>query len=103
MVLDHGPDLFLRVEVDGGARGGSGSPTALVPGWADMRATCEEVAVGLSPALVPGWADMGATCEASPWESCSILVAIVARAVVKVPRICLTSIRVALSSGLMSY
>ena len=48
-----------------------GLPPALVPGWADMRATCEEVAVGLPPALVPGWADMGATCEALPWERCS--------------------------------
>ena len=35
----------------------------LVPGWADMRATCEEVEVGLPPALVLCWADMGATCK----------------------------------------
>ena len=41
-----------------------GSPQDMVPGWADMRATCEEVAVGFSPALVTGWADIRATCKA---------------------------------------
>ena len=79
-----------------------GLPPALVPGWADMPATSEEVAVGLPPALIPGWADKGATCEALPWESWSTLVAMVARAVVRVPSIYLTSIRAALSSGLVS-
>ena len=32
-------------------------PPALFPGWADMRAMCDEVAVELPAALVPGWAD----------------------------------------------
>ena len=77
-------------------------PPALVPGWADMTATCEEMAGGLPPALLPGWADMVPTCEVLPWESCSTLVAIVASAVVRVPSICLTSIRAVLSSILMS-
>ena len=61
-----------------------------------------EVAGGLPTALVPGWADMGATCGALPWERCSTWVVIIARAVVKVPSICFTSIRVALSSGVVS-
>ena len=78
-----------------------GLPPALVPGWAGMRATCEEMARRLPPALVLG-TDMGATCEALPWKICSTVVAIVASAVVKVPSICLTSIRAALSSGLVS-
>ena len=77
-------------------------PPALVLGWADMQATCEEVVVGLPQALVPDWADKGATCEALLWESWSTLVAMVARAVVRVPSVCLTSIRAALSSGLVS-
>ena len=55
--------------------------------------------VELPPALVPGWADMGAACEALPWEKCSTVVVIVARAAVKVPSVCFTSIRVALVSS----
>ena len=31
MVLDQGPDLMLHVEVDGGARGGSGIAPILGP------------------------------------------------------------------------
>ena len=100
-------------------------PPALVPGWADTRAICEEVAVelppalfpgwanktaaheemtgGLPPALVPGWADVISTCEALPWENWSILVAIIARAVVRFPSICLNSIMVELSYVLVSF
>ena len=99
-------------------------PSALVPGWADTRAICEGAAVELSPALVPDWADKTAayeemtgalppalvpgwagvisTCEALPWENWSILVAIVARAVVRVPSVCLNSIMMGLSSILVS-
>ena len=40
-----------------------GLPPALVPGWADMRATnCEEMARGLPLFLVLSWPDMVATC-----------------------------------------
>ena len=76
-VLGHGPDVLLLVEVE----------------------EVLEVVVGLRPALVPGWADMGSACESL---LCSTWVVIIARAVVKVPSIFFTSIRVALSSRLES-
>ena len=43
-VLRHAPAKALVVVV----------PPALVSGWADTNATCEEAAVELPPALVPG-------------------------------------------------
>ena len=78
------------------------------PGWADTKAICEEAAVELPPALVPGWADKAAaagwadvisTEEAWSW---SILEAMVARAVVRFPSICLSAIMAGLSSVLVS-
>ena len=77
-------------------------PPTLVPGWADKTAACEEMTGGLPSDLVLGWADMVSTCEALPWENWSILVAIITRAVVRVPSICLNSIMVELSSVLVS-
>ena len=71
-------------------------PPALVPGWADTRAMCDEAAVELPPALVPGWADKTATAdwahvisieEAWNW---SILEDIISRAVVRFPSVSLT-------------
>ena len=83
-------------------------PPVLVPGWADTRAMCNGAAVEVPHTLVQGWADKTAaagwadvisTEEACNW---SILEAIVTRAVVRVPSICLSSIMVGLSSILVS-
>ena len=83
-------------------------PPALVPDWADTNAICEEAALELPPALVTGGADKAAaadwagvitTEEAWNW---SILEAIIARAVARFPRVCLSSIMVGLSSVLVS-
>ena len=81
---------------------------ALVPGWADTNAICEEAAVELPPALVLGWADKAAAVgwadvisTEDAWK-CSILEAIIARAVVRFPSICLSSIIAGLSSVLVT-
>ena len=86
-------------------------PPALVPGWADTNAICEEASVELPPAMVPvwadktaagGWADVISTDKALPWSNWSILEDIVDTAVVRFPSICLNSIMVELLAVLVS-